>query len=88
MAKLLWKNLLENACPKCGDQLFYMAQGDKYMCSINCDFMMKRTSLDKMVAKLNKEEYEPEEPDFFEAPVDVMDDIGSNNIMDYQEDDE
>lgn len=86
MKKLVWKNLIENTCPKCAGDMTYYPMGDQYMCSILCGFMIKRVSVEKIVAKLTKVEYEGEDPLFFDAPVESMDDIGDNQIGGYEED--
>lgn len=85
--KLAWRNLLENNCPRCGDPLGFSPQEDKYVCSIFCGMMIKRTTVDRIVARFNKEEYEEEPPlTAFEEMPDVIDNMGSSTIQDYQQD--
>jgi endogenous inhibitor of DNA gyrase (YacG/DUF329 family) len=87
MKKLAWKNLLENACPKCGEQLSFDPQSDKYICSMLCNMMLKRKTVDKLVAKFNKEEYEPEEETGpFEGEFEALDNMGSNTIQGFEDD--
>lgn len=81
MQKLYWKNLLENKCPKCSDELSHWPQSDTMVCSIRCAFSMKRTSYERIIAKLNKEEYEAEET-IFEGDSIVF---GDGSLMEYEE---
>jgi uncharacterized Zn finger protein (UPF0148 family) len=83
--KLAWQNLLQNNCPKCGDPLGFSPQDDRYICSVFCGKMFKRTTVERIVARLNKEEYQEEKTDVFEDSPEIMDQLGSVTIQDYQD---
>lgn len=87
MKRLKWKNLLDNKCPQCGDYLQFYPLEKKMMCDrFGCEFMIREEGMARMVAKLSKKAYE-EKHDIFEENMDALNNMGSSDIQDYQEED-
>lgn len=86
MAKLAWIRLLNNECPKCGEQLQYFGAGDMLMCSILCGFTVKHETARKIIAKKKKEEYVPGPAALFETPIEAVDSLGNDFMYGYEED--
>lgn len=86
--KLKWKNLLADKCPKCGGPFELLVQQEIFTCSILCGFTMKKRSVERTIAKINKTTLVQEDFDFFDDDSMGALALGDDKMLNYEEDEE
>lgn len=87
MQKLVWKNLLQSKCPKCGKALQFFPLEEMLMCSITCGFMIREEKMKQMVGKMLGSRMDKRPTRMFEDNQTALNNLGSKKIQDYEEDD-
>lgn len=88
MQKLVWKNLLQSKCPKCRASLQFFPLEEMLMCTISCGFMIREEKMKSMVTKMLGTTMEKRKPRMFEDNLTALNNMGSNKLQDYEEDEE
>lgn len=57
-----WKNLQNNKCPKCGEELEFFHSGH-ITCSRKCGFHISEDRMEELVTKMNAERIKERQPD-------------------------